>query len=89
MKIRPMLDNDSDYQLMAKWLSNPRVYEFVHGKPKNLQWVKNKYSPRIQKKEKINACFIEFQNRPIGYIQYFNIKPFEKDYELENTRNVW
>lgn len=87
--IRQMQDNQADYNLMAKWLSDPRVYEFVHGKPKNLEWVKNKYSPRIQKKENINACFIEFKNQPIGYIQYFNIKPYEKNYEMKNTKDIW
>lgn len=87
--IRPMLDVDSDYHLMAKWLSDPRVYKFIHGKPKDLVWVKNKYGSRIRKEEKINACIIEFKNQPIGYIQYFNIKPYEKDYEMENTQDIW
>lgn len=89
VNIRPMLDTDSDYQLMTKWFSDPRVYEFVYGKPKNLKWVKKKYSPRIKKEENVNACFIEFKNQPIGYIQYFNIKKYEKDYEMENTQDVW
>lgn len=87
--IRPMKDEESDYQLMAKWLSDPLVYEFIYGKPKDLDWVKKKYGSRILKKEKINAGLIEFKNQSIGYIQYFNIKPYEKDYELQNTQNIW
>ncbi len=87
--ICPMQDEESDYQLMAKWLSDPRVYEFIHGKPKDLIWAKNKYGPRIRKEEPVNACIIEFKNQPIGYIQYFNIKPYEKDYEMKNTKDIW
>lgn len=87
--IRPMQDELFDYKLMTKWLSDPKVYEFVHGKPKDLEWVKNKYSPRIQKKENINACFIEFKKQPIGYVQYFDIKKYEKDYVMQNTKDVW
>lgn len=79
----------SDFGLMAKWLSDPKVYEFIHGKPKNLAWVNKKYAPRIAKKEKINSCIIEYQNHPIGYIQYFDIKPYEADYEMENTNDIW
>ncbi len=71
--IRPMRDEDHDYNLMAKWLKDPKVYDFIHGKPKTLDWVKKKYSPRILKKEKMNACFVEFKSMPVGYIQYFNI----------------
>lgn len=89
IKIRPMKDEDVDYQLMAKWLSDPRIYEFIHGKPKDIEWVKNKYGPRIRKEKLVNSCFIELKNQPIGYIQYFNIKPYEKDYELKNTKDVW
>lgn len=87
--IRPMLDTAEDYQLMTKWLSDPRIYKFIHGKPKDLAWVKKKYGPRIREKERVNSCFIEFKNLPIGYIQYFNIKPYEKDYEMKNTQDVW
>lgn len=89
INIRPMLDTAEDYQLMTKWLSDPRIYKFIYGKSKNLKWVKNKYGPRSRKEEPVNSCFIEFKNQPIGYIQYFNIKPHEKDYEMENTQNVW
>ncbi len=87
--IRPMKDNGADYKLMAKWLSDPKVLEFIYGKPKTLSWVKKKYGSRILKKEKMNACFIEFKNQHVGYIQYFDIKPWEKDYEVKNTKNVW
>lgn len=50
--IRPMKDEEVDYQFMVKWLSDPRVYEFIHGKPKDLKWVKNKYGPRAKKEKK-------------------------------------
>ncbi len=89
IKIRLMEDTEVDYGLMAKWLSDPRVYEFVHGKPKDINHVKKHYGPRILKKENIYSCFIEYKNKPIGYIQYFNIKKYEKKYELTNTKDVW
>lgn len=87
ISIRPM--KASDFDLVAKWLSDPRVFEFIHGKPKDLTWVKKKYGPRIAKKEKINSNIIEYKNKPVGYIQYFDIKPYEKDYEMENANDIW
>ena len=87
IEIRPM--KVSDYPLMAKWLSDPRVYKYIYGKPKDIGYVKKNYGPRIRKEEKINSNIIEYQNKPIGYIQYFDIKPFEADYEMENTKNIW
>ena len=88
IKIRPMIDTDSDYQLMAKWLSDPKVYKFVYGRPKNLEWVKKKYGPRIKKVENVNACFIEYKNQPIGYMQYSPVAK-AKDYGLKSNNNIW
>lgn len=87
--IRLMEDTDVDYQLMTKWLSDPRVYEFVHGKSKNINHVHKHYRPRILKNESIYSCFIEYKSLPVGYIQYFDIKKYEKEYELTNTKDIW
>lgn len=88
INIRPMQDNEIDYQLMAKWLSTPKVYEFIHGRPKNLEWVKQKYGPRVRKEENVNSCLIEYVSKPIGYMQYFPVTKKE-DYELKSEKDVW
>lgn len=83
-----MQDVDEDYQLMVKWLSDPKVYFWVHGSPYNYEQVKEKYGPRIRKEENVNSCFIEFDNKPIGYVQYFPVAK-AKDYELKSAKDVW
>lgn len=83
-----MESTDADFKLMTKWLSNPKVYHFVHGVPYNLKKVREKYGPRIAKKDNINACFIEYKGEPIGYIQYYEIAK-AKEYELKRKKNIW
>ena len=43
--IRLMTNNDFD--LMVKWLNDPRVLEFYEEPPTNLERVINKFGPRI------------------------------------------
>ncbi len=86
--IRPMKDEEADYQLMAKWLADPRVLEFVYGEPKDIEYVKEHFGPRVRQEENVSSCFIEYQSQPVGYIQYFPVTKKE-DYELETNEDVW
>lgn len=87
--IRKMEDSDNDYQLMAKWLSDGRVLKFIYGrkKPQSLSQVKKKYRPRILGKENVVPCIFSFQDREIGYIQFYSAKASE--YELSDATGVW
>lgn len=74
LAIRRMRDVDSDYALMLKWLTDDRVLEYYGGRDKKytMESIKQKYSPRILGKESAIPCIIEYQEKPIGYIQFYN-----------------
>jgi len=44
-----MRDEPGDYQVMSKWLSDPRVLEFHEGRdhPLALEQIESEYAPRI------------------------------------------
>ena len=75
--IRLMRDEQADYDLLALWLSDPRVLEFYEGRdnPHDLDRVREKYSPRVQAEENIVPCIIELERQPIGYVQYYPLPP--------------
>jgi aminoglycoside 6'-N-acetyltransferase len=75
--IRPMRDDLSDYQMMARWLSDPRVLEFYDGRDQaltlngTLNGVREKYSPRILNAEGVTPCSLIYQGAPAGYLQFY------------------
>ncbi len=77
--IRRMRDDEEDYRLMARWLSDERVLEFYEGRDKafNLETVIEKFSPRALGEDRVVPCFILYGNRPIGYIQYYPVSESE------------
>lgn len=68
--IRPM--NENDYSLMTKWLNDERVIEY-YGPKLSLEQVIEKYSPRIEGKHNVKPYIVEYQNTPVGYMQYYQV----------------
>ncbi|MFF2753709.1 GNAT family N-acetyltransferase [Psychrobacillus sp. NPDC058041] len=68
--IRPM--NESDYVLIAKWLSDEKVLEY-YGPRLTLEQVITKYGPRIEGNHSVKPYIVEYKNTPIGYMQYYPI----------------
>lgn len=73
--IRKMNDNSYDYNLLAKWLSDPEVLEYYEGRNNSfdLDRVIKKFGPRIRGEELVTPCIIEYEEQAIGYIQYYKI----------------
>lgn len=73
VSIRLMRDELGDYQVMSKWLSDPRVLEFYEGRdhPLALEQIQSEYAPRIRGEEDITPCLITLQSVPIGYMQFY------------------
>jgi aminoglycoside 6'-N-acetyltransferase len=73
--LRLMRDQSSDYQLMARWLSDERVLAFYEGRdnPFPLERIVEKYSPRVLGAERVVPCFILYRAQPIGYMQYYPV----------------
>jgi len=75
LAIRRMRDDCRDYELMAKWLTDPRVLEFYEGRdnPLPLDRIEEKYSPRVLGQENVAPCLLVYEDAPIGYLQFYPI----------------
>ena len=73
VSIRLMRDELGDYQVMSKWVSDPRVLEFYEGRdhPLALEQIQSEYAPRIRGEEDDTPCLIMLQSVPIGYMQFY------------------
>lgn len=71
LKIRSL--TNSDFPLMAKWLSDPRVLEFYEGRdnPFNEEKVKQVFGD--DQKDNVVKCIFEWKEQPIGYIQFYQL----------------
>lgn len=85
ISVRKMMDTKSDYLLLAKWLSTPEVLDFYEGRnnPYDYDKIIKKYGPRVQGIQKVIPCIIQFDNIPVGYIQYYETNA--KDYEISQV----
>ena len=84
-----LMDN-SDFDLMVKWLNDQRVLEFYEEPPSNLDRVINKYGPRIEGNHYVTSCIVEYKNESIGYIQYYEIQETElKNYGYLGNHNIF
>ncbi|MEI8230670.1 MAG: GNAT family N-acetyltransferase [Candidatus Peregrinibacteria bacterium] len=91
--IREMTDSDDEYSLLLSWLNNPTVsawYENTAGL--TMDAIRSKYRPRIVGESHIQSAIIEWKNRPIGYLQYYEARK-EMDYAypepILEEPNVW
>lgn len=90
--IRKMNDEENDYKLMAKWLSDERILKFFQGrdKPLNINQIIEKYGPRTRGESRVTPCIIEVDRKAIGYIQYYGIDRDEKaEYGYENNKLIY
>jgi aminoglycoside 6'-N-acetyltransferase len=82
--------NTNDFDLMLKWLTDPKVLEFYEESPLNLDKVIRKYGPRIEGDHYVNPCIVEYKNEPIGYIQYYRVQETDlKNYGYKENQNIF
>jgi|SRR5579864_2568144 aminoglycoside 6'-N-acetyltransferase len=83
--LRLMQDDTADYELMAKWLSDPRVLEFYEGRDNPFPFARviAEYSPRLLCSQSVTPCFLIYDERPIGYMQFCPIA------SEEGRRDSW
>ena len=74
--IRHMRDDDDDYLLMSRWLSDERVLEFYEGRdnPHDLAKVRLKYGPRARGQGDPAPCMLVYRGTPVGYMQYYSVE---------------
>ena len=90
--IRKMKDEESDYKLLTKWLSDEHILEFYQGRdnPSNINQIIEKYGPRTKEDSRVTPCIIEFSGEAIGYIQYYTIDKDEMvEYGYEDNEAIY
>jgi aminoglycoside 6'-N-acetyltransferase len=97
LSIRLMREELADYEVMAKWLSDPRVLEFYEGRDQalSLEKIQSEYAPRIRGEEDVTPCLIILQAEAIGYIQFYRLDEESRssyglsvDYCLESVYGI-
>jgi aminoglycoside 6'-N-acetyltransferase len=75
LSVRPMGAKSDDLSILARWFADVRVQEFYEGRdrPKSIGDVRAEFAPRIRGEEPVEPCFIELQDRPIGFVQLYRM----------------
>ena len=92
LSIRRMRDDDADYLLMSRWLTDERVLEFVYGRdnPHDLPRVREKFGPRARGQSPVVPCILVHCRAAVGYIQYYAVNGGGADeYGLETAEDVY
>lgn len=78
ISFRIIQDTTEDKAQLLEWLSNPTVSQFygAENAPWDMRKIELDFFSQIQKNSEETRCFIEINNEPIGYIQFY---PIAKD----------
>lgn len=70
--------SEEDVQLLYKWLSNPKLLQYYNGRDCKYdeQSIKKKF---LNKEDNVVRCIVEFEEMPIGYIQFYPIKDEDRN----------
>lgn len=85
-----MRDDPEDYATLSRWLSDPRVLEYIYGrdKPMDVEAVVAKYRPRVLGDEDVEPCLVLRGVNPIGYVQLY-LAPPEVLAHLPSSTDAW
>lgn len=83
--VRKMKNTQKDKVLLLEWLSNPVLLESAYGEdaPWDMQKIEDNFVEKTSENSSVVACFIEYEDKAVGYIQYYII---DKDSYLFNTK---
>jgi len=91
--VRPMRDQSEEYQILARWLTDDRVLEWIYGRdnPYPLERVLAKYRSRVLRETDVRVCLIEHGGTTVGFIQYFPVREISdvESYGLTEGAGVW
>jgi len=63
----------SDLDLMHRWLNTPHVGRWGYADGTSHREIEEEYLPRIEGREAVKPFVILRENKPIGYVQYYEI----------------
>ncbi len=89
VSLRKLQDNNNDYELLQKWYQQEEIYLHFEQRKLNINEIKHKYYPRTLDNADVPVYMIEYDNNPIGIIQYKLIDEENKQLYKLNTDNSY
>lgn len=84
--LRRLKDDINDYILLEKWYQEEKIYSQFEQRKLKFQEIKEKYYPRTLDNAKVPVYMIEYNNIPVGIIQYKLVDDENKKlYRLKNN----
>jgi len=73
ISLRLVEDTPGEFALIARWLSDPRVLEWVYGRDNafTVERAAEHFGPRARADDPVTAVFVLFEGEPIGYLQFY------------------
>ena len=87
INLRILNNTENDYKLLEKWYQNKDVYLHFEQRKLSYEEVQKKYCSRTSLDSKIPVFMIEYNNVPVGIIQYQLINDENKKLYDLNTDN--
>lgn len=87
--IRLLKDNEIDYKLLTKWYQEKEIYTHFEQRQLTYEEIVNKYKPRTKTNAKVPVFMIEYDNTPVGIIQYQQIDEDNRKLYGINENNVY
>lgn len=83
--LRRMEDSSEDYARLSRWLTDERVLAFYEGRdnPFSVEKVREKYAPRVLSAEGVIPCFMVYEGRPVGYLQFYRVEDPCAEYSFD------
>lgn len=70
LKLRRLENTNKDYKYLEKWYQEKEIFSHFEQRKLTLEEIKNKYLPRTKVDAKVPVFMIEYDDKPIGIIQY-------------------
>ncbi len=70
VRLRPLTSNEQDFELLARWLSQPEIRHFYPENP-DIVHLCHKFGSRTAPDSRVRPFVIQYQEIPVGYAQYY------------------
>lgn len=75
VSLRPLGNNEADYRLLARWLTDERVLAFYEGRDNPFPYARvvEQYGPCALGEDEVAPYLILEAGTPVGYLQYYSV----------------
>jgi len=88
LRLRGLREQASDFELLVRWLSDPRIQEWYGDSGRSSRQIEEDYRARLAADDPVRPCMVEWQGEPIGYLQFYPVAEAE-DYQLDHADATW